>query len=182
MTEFGNAMDNALSAGTAGLSQRLRNDMNVLWSGVQGHVAEIDRLLAEVERGTDSTLQKRLDDAGLDGEPLQIKMALFRKALDRFNDTGAQSANDIWQRLLDAIPHGVRDRLARRFHWMRGKLRGGAKKRLFRSVLRWANPILGSLAAAIPPVAYVKEVKELVEAGVEEELEEPDAPPGRATY
>lgn len=176
--QFGRVMDDALRRGNAGLSQSLREDMTALWQEVQRHVAVIEQQLFEVQRGNNPTLQNALDDAGLDGKPLRIKLARFQQALKSFDESQSESAKDIWRRLLDAMPSSVRDALASRLQWVRSKLRWGAKKRLFRSVLRWANPILQSLAAAIPPVAYVKEVKELVEAGVEEEMEKPDAPSG----
>jgi hypothetical protein len=177
--EFGHVMDVALEEGRAGLSERLREDMQVLWREVQTHISEIDAELAGVEQGENEELQGRLDRAGLDGEPLRIKLRLFRDATRNFDDAAAmETARDIWSRLRPVIVRSRWGRVAGRFATKKGKRRATVKKRAFRSVLRWANPILGSLAAVIPPVAGVKEVKELVEAGVDEEIDEPDAPAG----
>ncbi|HEU4454966.1 MAG TPA: hypothetical protein VFR81_18020 [Longimicrobium sp.] len=41
-------------------------------------------------------------------------------------------------------------------------------KRKLRRVLKWSNILLGSLAAVLPPAHALKEIKESVEAGIDE--------------
>ena len=121
----------------------VRPGLERLWSDASESRHELDRELESVERGTNSEAEARLIAAGLTGASLEFKLAMFGRRREEFD--GERATGGFLSRRIRA---------------------------LFKSLLRWADVILGSLVAAIPGGEAYKKAKEAVEAAVEDAEDE----------
>jgi hypothetical protein len=132
----------ALSEVDGIVADDVRSGLERLWSDASRSRDVLDRELEAVEQGTDLETAGRLIRAGLTGGSLEFKLAMFGRRRDEFE--GERAAGVVSRRL----------------------------RALFKSLLRWADVILGSLVAAIPGGEAYKEAKEAVEAAVEDAEDE----------
>ncbi len=102
--------------------------------------------LKEIE-DDDNEVWKGLDNAGLTGPPLQLKLTLGRSM---FNQTQPQTP---------------------------GPAPRGFKAKLLEPFFRWTNSFLGSLARAVPGLELVKEYKDGVEMALDHQAEGNPPPP-----
>jgi hypothetical protein len=105
-------------------------------SEVETHVIETRLALLEVPPESLGDLDDKLENAGLSGDQLALKLKGYWRAVTSFRQT---------------LPH-------RRF--------------LLRRAFRWANVVLGSLAGVIGAAEPLKELKGVVEAGIEDKDED----------
>ncbi len=95
--------------------------------------------------GLRQTLPNQLTVAGLDGAELDLKLEGFNEAMDAFR-LQMQATGWIGRRL----------------------------RKLLLRLLKWINTILGSLSSVIPSGEAIKELKEVLENGVEEAADDDD--------
>jgi hypothetical protein len=93
-----------------------------------------------------------LDQHGLSGPELDLKLEPFNRAWERLQDEERKRRQSVWRKALSSL-------FPRRPGGLRGRI-----NRLLSSALRWANIILRSVGAVIPPAEAIKEFKEAFEA------------------
>jgi hypothetical protein len=147
LLEFLNDLDAAVLTALAEVDGIVAADVRLaleqLWSDASESRDLLDRELRSVLEGASPDVEDRLRSVGLTGSSLRIKLGLFSQRRDEFD---AERAT--------------------------GGLLSRRLRALFKSLLRWANVILGSMVAAIPGGDAYKEAKEAVEAAVEDAEDE----------